>query len=85
MQCPYCTKAFLGNAFLQAHITRRHGDALISRPAGMQQQQQQQQASSSGSLSMAQELQEIRERLRQAEAELQQEKLTRRSQTSKVP
>ncbi|WAR28897.1 DZI1L-like protein, partial [Mya arenaria] len=82
-KCPFCSKAFLNSSFLQSHIHRRHGGASPSDQATPSSNQQQQEPGQQGpqqfSTALEHEFEEIRERLRQTEGQLQRERKARKN------
>ncbi|XP_064639285.1 cilium assembly protein DZIP1L-like isoform X3 [Lineus longissimus] len=67
-KCPYCQKAFINPSFLQAHMTRRHSEYMSSQtpsPINLHV---------GGNPSLEKELQEFKERLRQTESQLLEER-----------
>ncbi|XP_053404579.1 cilium assembly protein DZIP1L-like isoform X4 [Mercenaria mercenaria] len=79
-KCPFCSKAFLNNSFLQSHIQRRHGE--YGQPSKDSPSQEQGMAPQQGQVKMntvlEQEFQEIRERLKNTEAQLHHERKARK-------
>lgn len=78
-KCPFCTKAFLNNSFLQSHIQRRHGDFTPPTKVSptMEGEVPTQMPARMGT-ALEQELEEIRERLKHTEAQLHHERKARK-------
>lgn len=76
-KCPFCSKAFLNSSFLQSHIHRRHGG---SSPSSKDSQQTTEQGSvpSPQGQAFEEEMNEIRERLKQTENQLSHERKARK-------
>ncbi|GFO28330.1 Zinc finger protein dzip1 [Plakobranchus ocellatus] len=88
-KCPFCTKAFLNNSYLQSHIIRRHsagtnnnkdGSSSLSPDLGVGSDSGQGQGNN-----LDAEVSKIKERLLQQEAELKEEKRALLSLKNKDP
>ena len=87
-QCPFCTKAFLNNSYLQSHIIRRHsagtnnnkdGSSSLSPDLGVGSDSGRGQGNN-----LDAEVSQIKERLLRQEAELKEEKRALLSLKNKV-
>ncbi|KAL3846509.1 hypothetical protein ACJMK2_017489 [Sinanodonta woodiana] len=72
-KCPYCTKAFLNSSFLTSHINRRHTEIFGSHISPSSDQRE-----FSPNRDLEAELQEVREKLKMRESQLQEEKRARK-------
>ncbi|XP_060561608.1 cilium assembly protein DZIP1L-like isoform X2 [Ruditapes philippinarum] len=80
-KCPFCSKAFLNNSFLQSHIQRRHGEYAQQSSkdsSGQEPGSAPQQGPIKMNTALEQELQEIRERLKHTESQLHHERKARK-------
>ena len=93
-QCPYCTKGFVNQTFMQAHLMRRHSEQISQLAASNQQSSQQgttqpapsgtTETQSSVNESVERELEEMRERLRLTESQLTEERNLRNTTLKRV-
>ncbi|XP_033638316.1 zinc finger protein DZIP1L-like isoform X2 [Asterias rubens] len=70
-KCPYCSKAFVHSAYLQSHVQRKHSEYLP--PSADSETKKQSQR-------MEHEIEELRERLRMTETQMEEERRLIQSQ-----
>ncbi|XP_052217759.1 cilium assembly protein DZIP1L-like isoform X1 [Dreissena polymorpha] len=82
-KCPFCIKKFMNRSFLEAHMHRRHGSSTPSVQATPSQDQSPGSKSEQSpeirlNTALEDQLEEIRERLRETEAQLNHERKARK-------
>jgi len=72
VQCAFCSKAFLNASFLQAHLARRHAESGRSQIPSQTEPAPADQSSQNPEL--VRQLEELRDKLRQTESQLVEER-----------